>query len=116
LHRFGINTTDLGISVMNSPVINEHSLHGARMLDAAEDILAGLRGYAMADVFGDILRIAAEYGVGPLPVSHASVDLAEGSRQTDDTPASQAAFRTWASLAASRNHESAVAMVMSVRG
>jgi hypothetical protein len=83
---------------MNSPMINERSLSGTRMLDAAKGILVGLRGYTMADAFSEILGVAAEYGVGPLSVSHALVDLAEGSRQTYDTPANEAANRTWASL------------------
>ena len=79
---------------MNSLIINERSLSGTRMLDAAKVILVGLRGYTMADAFFEILGVAAEYGVGPLSVSQALVDLAEGSRRTYDTPANQ----TWASL------------------
>jgi hypothetical protein len=79
-------------------MINERSLSGTRMLDAAKGILVGLRGYTMADAFSEILSVAAEYGVGPLSVSNALVDLAEGSRQTYDTPANEAANRTWASL------------------
>jgi hypothetical protein len=85
-------------SGMSSPIINEHSPQGTRMLDAAKGILVGLRGYTMADAFSEILCVAAEYGVGPLSVSHALVALAEGSRQTYDTPATEAAYRTWASL------------------
>jgi hypothetical protein len=83
---------------MNSPITNEHSLHGARLLDAAKGILVGLRGYTMADASSEILCTATEYGVGPLSVSHALLGLAEGGRQTHNTPADEAAFRTWASL------------------
>jgi hypothetical protein len=52
---------------MNSPITNEHSLHGARLLDAAKGILVGLRGYTMADAFSEILCTATEYGVGRCP-------------------------------------------------
>ncbi|HEX3733167.1 MAG TPA: hypothetical protein VHU91_09640 [Mycobacteriales bacterium] len=85
---------------MNSPIINESLLSGTRMLDAAKGILVGLRGYTMADAFSEILCVAAEYGVGPLSVSHALVGLAEGSGQEYCTPANEAAHRTWASLVA----------------
>jgi hypothetical protein len=70
-----------GNTLMNSPIISERSLSGTRMLDAAKGILVGLRGYTMADAFSEILSVAAEYGVGPLSVSHALVGLAEGSGQ-----------------------------------
>jgi hypothetical protein len=52
----------------------------------------------MANAFSEIRGVAAEYGVGPLSVSDALVDLAEGSRRTYDTPANEAANQTWASL------------------
>jgi|GEM_PF-4345079 len=45
---------------MNSPLLNEPSLHGTRMLDAAKGVLVGLRGYTMAEAFS-ILCVAAEY-------------------------------------------------------
>jgi hypothetical protein len=51
---------------MNSPMINERSLSGTRMLDAAKGILVGLRGYTMADAFSEILGVAAQYGLGPV--------------------------------------------------
>ncbi len=82
---------------MNAP-IDDDSLHGPRMLDAAKGILVGLRGCTMADAFSEILCVADEYQVGPLSVSQALVTLAEGSRQTYNTPATQAAHRTWAYL------------------
>lgn len=82
---------------MNTP-INDDSLHGPRMLDAAKGILVGLRGCTLADAFSEILCVADEYQVGPLSVAHALVTLAEGSRRRRNTPAAEAAYRTWARL------------------
>lgn len=96
---------------MNSPIINERSLHGTRMLDAAKGILVGLRGCTMADAFSEILCVAAEYRVGALSASYALVNLAEGSRQTYDTPASEAAHRAWAALVGKHAPRSTVATV-----
>ena len=88
--------------MLDSLTTPERALAGTRVLDAAKGVLVVLRRCSLSEAFSEILSVAAEYQVGPLAVSRALVDLAEGREVAWTTASQEAAHRAWAPLLANR--------------
>jgi AmiR/NasT family two-component response regulator len=88
--------------MIDSLTMPEQTLAGTRVLDAAKGVLVALRRYGMSEAFSEILAVAAEYHVGPLAVSRALIDLAEGHDVGYTNASQEAAHRAWGPLLAGR--------------
>jgi hypothetical protein len=84
--------------MIDSMTIQDQSLAGTRVLDAAKGVLMVLRRYSLAQAFSEILAVATQYQVGPLAVSQALIELVEGREVGYASASQEAAHRAWAPL------------------